>query len=253
MRFELCLVLSIVTFGCGGSEKPAESPPTDNAKSESAPAADAAATESAAAAAAEKRSDVPEQCAKEGDICLPDPKFVKALCADTYPDVALVLFSKNRPFSHGFLTRKTKAWNASGGVSDNEAMLEFDEEVVLLQKRGGPSGGMQVSGAMGGFDALRWDGSCVTLAQEEVTTNKPPAAKTARIDWRFLGKSMQEGLRENPKIDETYIARKKECKGVSSGDVSLKCVKLDEKLTQVIATHVRDGGKLGEPGKTPEW
>jgi hypothetical protein len=173
------------------------------------------------------------------------------LCADLYPDVALYLFRKDSPFSHGYITRKTKAVNASGGVTSGDEWLSFDEEVVVLfERRAG--GGIQVSGAEGGFDALRVDGSCVTLDSTELTFTRPPKAKYASVQWRYLGDDIQEALKANTTVFDTYVARKKECKGAYSGDVSKKCMDLDAKLNAIIIDGLKSGTvSIPEPQKRP--
>lgn len=195
---------------------------------------------------------IPKSCHGSGSACTADPKWVKKLCGDVYPDVALVLFSRDSPFSRGYLTRKTKAVNASGGVTSGSEWLEFDEEVILVYERKGPAGGMQVSGAEGGFDAIRMDGSCVTLDASEVTLRPAPAPKYAHIDFRYLGDDIQEVLKATPNIFSAFTERKKECKGAYSGDVSKKCVQKDEALTVAILHALKSGEvKLPDPAKRP--
>lgn len=185
-------------------------------------------------------------------MCTAPPQWVKKVCGNIYPDVALVLFSPKSPFTRGYLTRKTKAVNASGGVTSGDEWLAFDEEVVLLYERGAPKGGLQMSGAEGGYDAIRWDGSCVTLDLTEVTTDKAPKPKRGRIDWRYLGEDMQEALKAVPSVRDAFVARKKECKGAYSGDVSKACVQKDEALTAAIVEAVQSGAaELPEPAKRP--
>jgi hypothetical protein len=172
------------------------------------------------------------------------------MCNDSFPSLALYLFGNGFGYTRGYLTRKTQAWNAAGGASDN-TFLEFDEEVMLLVERGADANAMQVSGAGGGYEALRWNGSCVTLAKEEVTLDKPPAPKFAKVEWRFLDDNVQGALRQDPTINTAVQKRRNECKGAVSGDVSLTCVKADDKLTQVIIDYLRKGGKLPIPTKLP--
>jgi hypothetical protein len=237
---------------CGGG-KPAEAPTSDA----SPPAtSDAPAQESAAQPAdvpagdgATASSGVPTKCHKAGAVCSPDPKFVKRLCNGKYPSVGLYLFS-NPAWTRGYLTRRTQAWNASGGASDS-GWVEFDEEVLILYARVPDAGGMQVSGAGGSFDALRWDGSCVTLQSEEVTMSKAPSPKNPSIDFRYLDDDTQEALRKDEKVNAAWQARRKECKGATSGEVSLKCVKADEGLTKSVITYIRGGGTVPEPKKLP--
>jgi hypothetical protein len=148
------------------------------------------------------------------------------------------------------LTRKTEAWNASGGASAG-GYLEFDEEVLILAERKADSGGMQVSGAGGGYDAIRWDGSCVTLSGEELTQNRPPAPKSPGIEWRFLDDNVQEALRKDEKVNAAYLERRKHCKGAVSGDVSDKCVKADKQLSDAIVSYLRGGGAVPVPTTLP--
>jgi hypothetical protein len=194
-------------------------------------------------------SPIPTKCAKK-DPCVPPADYVKKLCKSSYPSVALNFFRGGTPWQRGYLTRRTEAINASGGIS-GEGYLEFDEEVIVLQKRKNDYGGMQVSGAMGGYYVLRWDGTCNDIAGEELTLSKPPQPKAAKIEWRFLEENTQEALRADEKLNEMINARRKECKGASSGEVSKKCVDLDKKLTDTIAKTVRAGIDLPVPAKHP--
>lgn len=246
--FSLCFALVC----CGGSKEPAESPESEAAadgSEESKPEAEPASAE-AKAGAEEKVSGVPTECAKGSSPCTPPVSFVKKLCNGNYPSIAVYMFA-NSAWTKGYLTRKTQAWNAAGGASDN-SWLEFDEEVLVLLERAADTGGMQVSGAGGGYEALRWDGSCVTLAKEELTLSRPPKPKAAKVEWRYLDDNVQEALRANEKINAAFLERRKECKGATSGEVSLKCVKADEKLSASIVEFVRGGGSIPEPTKLPE-
>lgn len=239
-------------LGCGGP-KPAEEPASAAAPAAAETGADEqAAVEGEAERSAEPATSgegVPTACFKPGAVCTPDPQFVKRLCNGKYPSLGLYLFS-NPAWTRGYLTRRTQAWNASGGASDS-GWVEFDEEVLILYQRKADMGGIQVSGAGGSFDALRWDGSCVTLQSEEVTLAKAPAPKHPAIDFRYLDDDMQEALRKDEKVNAAWLARRKECKGATSGEVSLKCVKADDGLTKAVVTYVRGGGALPEPKKLP--
>jgi len=177
---------------------------------------------------------------------------VKKLCQDVYPGVALYLFQSKSPFTHSYLSRKTKAVNASGGATSGSEWLAFDEEVVLLYARIPSSSGIVVSGAEGGYDAMRLDGSCVTLDASEVTMDVPPSPKYTEVPWRYLGDDMEAALLKVPAIKEAYIARRKECKGAFSGEVSAKCVKLDAALNATIVASLKNGvTDLPQPASRP--
>jgi hypothetical protein len=249
IRNLLFLAPLLATLSCGSS-KPAEAPssepsPKEETKAESEPAAEEKATASESVAPGK----LPTECETRGDTCVLPKSFVKRLCQNPMPNVALALFSSGTPWTRAYLTRKTKAWNAEGGASV-EDWLDFDEEVLLLDARLPPKGGMQVSG-MGGYQALRWDGTCVTLASEEVATRKPPSPKYPRLLWRWYDDPIKEALRKSPDVDRAYLAQRKECKGVSVGEVTKKCEVADHALVEAIVAHVSGSGGLPEPEKIP--
>jgi hypothetical protein len=177
-------------------------------------------------------------------MCTPGASFAKSLCDGFYPDVALALFAKDSPWTRAYLNRKVKGWNASGGNS-SMAELPADEEVLLLFERKANTGGMIVSGASGGFDALRWDGTCVSLGGEEISMRRPGKPKYAPIQWRKLEEKTREALLNEPTVLEAYKRHRKECKGISTGDVPLPCVKAETDFSVAIVNAVRNG--LGVP------
>jgi hypothetical protein len=241
---------ALAVAACGGAPKPAEGPADAESSSGEAPAAsseaDSAAAGDAAAGDAGGNVEIPSECFKSGSVCVPHPKFVKRLCNGRYPSMAVYLFANGSKWTRAYLTRKTEAWNASGGAS-TEGFLEFDEEVLLMAERKADTGGMQVSGSGAGYDAIRWDGSCVTLSGEEITQNKPPSAKNVKVEWRFLDDNVQEALRKDEKVNAAFLERRKECKGATTGDVSAKCVKADTRLSDSVVSFVRSGGSVPVP------
>lgn len=249
LRFSaLVAALSAAACGASSAPKPAAAPSPAVAVKSAQPAAP---TASAAAAPAAAQHTLPTQCASPGGkLCVPNPKFVDRLCSDSYPGVALYMFSKAQPWTHAYLNRTTKAWNASGGASE-VAKLEFDEEVLVLRKRGAPKGGIQVSGANGSYDVLRWDGSCATLDANEITMKRPPHPKAAHVYYRYLATPVQDSLRADAKVTKAYRERRKQCKGATMGEVSLKCVHADKGLSEAIVDFVRGGGTVAKPSKVP--
>jgi hypothetical protein len=245
---------ALLVSACGGAASvPAESaePAASSDSAASADGDDAAAGGEPAGDAGSGQAEIPTECFKSGGVCVPHPKFVKRLCNGRYPSVALYLFANGSKWTRAYLTRKTEAWNASGGAS-TEGFLEFDEEVLLVAERKADAGGMQVSGSGAGYDAIRWDGSCVTLSGEEITQQRPPATKTVKVEWRFLDDNIQEALRKDDRVNAAFLERRSECKGATSGDVSGKCVKADAKLSEAVVTFVRGGGTVPVPSTLPD-
>jgi hypothetical protein len=245
LRAPLILLLAAPLVAC--SSKPAEAPPTPAATADPEPAA------AAPAAPVEKHeAKLPSECADKGaKLCLPPADFAKRVCSGFYPDVALSMLAKGTPWARGFLRVKSaEAWNASGGVSSGERLI-FEEEFVLLTHRTADTGGMVVSGAGGGYDVLRWDGSCASLQDEEVSLSPTPSPKAAKIPWKNLDDKVQAALLADAKISKVYTDRRKECKGATMGEVSAKCVKLDDQLSVVVVEFLRNGGSVPPPAKLP--
>jgi hypothetical protein len=237
-----------VTLGAGCGSAPPPPPVSDASKPA---AADAAPKEKAAEKADAAPKVLPTTCTPGADgLCAPPEDFVKRLCGGSFPDVALVMFAKDTPWSRGYLRRAMDAWSASGGKSSNEK-TQVDDEVLLLVHRVPDTGGMSVSGSSGGgYEALRWDGTCVSLMAEEVTTRLPAKAKAAKIPWKDLDLKTREALSADEKVGPFVAEYRKECKG-GFGEVTPKCEKADKKLAQGIVDYVRGGGALPAPSAIP--
>ena len=236
--------------GCagGGAEEPRSPEPVISSVVAPTPTSNAAAA--AAAADADERVPLPTDCdpASPEGLCVPPLSFVKRLCRGLYPDVALKMFGKESPWTRRWLRGDVEAWNASGGLSSTEKLV-FDEEVLVMSRRVQNKGAMQVSGSGGGYDVLRWDGSCASLADGEITSRAPPRSKHAKIPWRNLGEPVRRALLADPKILERDEERRKQCKGL--GDVSKPCVKAEAQLTTAIVDYVRKGGAVPDPERAP--
>lgn len=249
-------LLSLLLVACGGAEKTVETPEptaTDAATEEAAPREGAEATAGHDAAEDESAVGLPEKCAKQdGELCMPPNSFVKKLCAGDYPSVAAVMFQAGTPWTRGYLVHPVEAWNASGGGSSPEK-LATDEEVIMLRHRSSnlPEG-MSVSGASGGYDALRWDGMCVTLEEGHLRFDAPGEPKNARVIWARLDLDMRDALKKDPEVLDAYIEHKKECKGVTMGKVSKACEKVDASFSVLLAKHIREKGGLPPPSKLPD-
>lgn len=194
---------------------------------------------------------MPADCAaKDGDVCLPEPGFVKRLCDGSFPDVALKMFAGGSPWTRGYLTRDVDGWNAEGG-SAARAKLAFDEEVLLLRKRVQPKNGIQVGSGGGGYLILRVDGNCYTVEDIEVTRKRPPKPKSGPVVFRYLEEETQSALLKNARIEAAASKRRKECKGATSGAVSKTCEAADTELARAVPEETRKGVDLPVPKKVP--
>jgi hypothetical protein len=253
MRLAFALAFSLCA-GCGGAAPPLAEPAAAPDAPAAAPEAHAplpSAEAETKAKADEASRQIPTKCATEdGKLCLPPPEFVKRLCQGVHPDVAFAMLAKGTPFTRGYLARTTEAWNASGGASSS-GKLVLDEEVLVLSHRVPDAGGMVVSGAGGGYDVLRWDGTCASLMAEEVRFRVPAKPKFASIPWKDLPVGTREALEADEKVGQAVSERRKECKGATIGSVTDKCEKADKKMSAVIVDYLRSGGSIPAPVPLP--
>jgi hypothetical protein len=229
--------------GGAGAHEPA--PP---APSEPGPEQDQAPTPQPAESPA---PGLPKECTLVEDFCLPPRAFIKRLCQDAYPGAAIGLFEKSSPFSRGYVTRRNiKAVNTLGGPS-SDVNLDAGEEVLILTRMAGPGAGeMQVSG-MGGYEVLRWDGTCATLSDGELASRPPPSPRHGPLDWRFIDTNIQKALLVDPAIGEARREQRKHCHGVTVGRVSAACAKADARFYERVVATVRGGIELPEPERMP--
>jgi len=247
LRVGLGGCVSALCMACGGAP-PAPVSPTPEPPVAPEPAAEVA-PEPAAEVAPEP--GLPRDCAAGGDLCLPPRAFVKRLCQDAYTGAALLLFEKSSPFSRGYVrSRSVKAVNTLGGPA-SDADLRFGEEVLILTHSGGPGANqMQVSG-MGGYEVLRWDGTCATLGEEELARRPPTAPHHAPFEWTWIDDNIQKALLGNAGIEEARRNHRKHCHGVTLGARSASCVDAEAQLSQRIAAAVRSGMTLPDPERMP--
>jgi hypothetical protein len=263
LALALALALSVSSaLACGGSAPSSQSArvtstSTKNADATASPSGSsptsAPATSSAPVPAAPEAQGMPSRCADggAGAVCLPPAYLARALCHEDYPTVALAMFARGTPWTRAYSMTTSAAWNASGGASSNERMA-MHEELLILRRRGADTSGIQVSGAGASYDALRWDGSCVTLQDGELTFQVPPKVASARVVLKRLELHVRDALKDVPELSKLYQAHRKECKGVTIGDVSKECEKLDGQLSIAVANYVRERGGVPEPHKLPK-
>jgi hypothetical protein len=191
---------------------------------------------------------IPEACAPgELDPCVPGARFADRICAMSHPEVALALFAKGSPWTRLYLRGDVDGWNAEGGGSARAKLL-FDEEVIALKRRAPAKGAAAISvGGSDGYEVIRWDGNCYTLDSGEVARRSPPRPKHSSIPWKLLNEKTKSALLDNASVKAAYDRRRKECKGVTVGDVSLACEQGDTALSDAIVAAVKSGISLPVP------
>ncbi len=268
-RSGLYFSCAFVLFACAQPAKapvPAEQPAAT--EKESTTTTLAAAMPADAAKDDDGPSPLPTECdgeatiGKDGKACLPPASYAKKLCGGVFPEVALGLFAKGTPFTRVWLAGDVEAWNASGGLT-HRARLAFDEEVLVLAKHApAGSGGPEVppqagrrpegpkivmTGMQASFDVLRWDGTCVSVMEGELSTKRPPKPLPAPVAFSRLEETTRRALLASPRVKSTYAELSKACSGEKPGP----CEKAEKDFARAIVEHVRSGGSLPLPARRP--
>ena len=194
---------------------------------------------------------LPEGCGDDEQDCLPPEQWVDKLCNGVHPELALHMFRGGSPWKRLYSRATAPAFNGTGGPSISDERVQRGEELIALRRNSDAkrsnAGEMSV-GYTAGYDLLRWNGSCVTLHDGEFSSKRPRRrAAHARIDWRALGDRVQDTLREDEFVSRALIARRKECRGITLGSVTRKCVEQEKSLVKAVVDYVRAGGELPEP------
>jgi hypothetical protein len=198
-------------------------------------------------------SMLPAGCGDDGEQCLPPDRWVDRLCSGVHPELALHMFRGGSPWKRLYSRAIAPAFNGSGGPSLSDERVQRGEELIALRRntdsKRSNAGEMSI-GYTAGYDLLRWNGSCVTLHDGEFSSKPPRLRQHANVDWRSLGDRLQSTLREDELISRAYIARRKECRGITLGNVTRKCVEQEKSLVKAVVDYVRAGGELPEPSES---
>jgi hypothetical protein len=244
MRTLLCC-LFLALAGCGSSSSNGEPSATAN---------EADVEVKGATAASPKKPRIPTRCAKgkkhRGE-CLPPPGWVKRLCDDVYPDVALHMFAPGTPWKRLYMVARAEPFNASGGSSLLGDKLERGEEVIALRRRSESDGQIQVGDNNAGYDILRWNGACATIHDGDFAEARPSRIVQSKVEWRRLSLPIRQQLEAQPSIAAAYEARRKSCHGFSMGRVSSDCEANDRLLMDEVVRYIQSGPRLPEASRIP--
>jgi hypothetical protein len=134
----------------------------------------------------------------------------------------------------------------------HRATLAFDEEVIVLRKHA-PTGssGVVMIGAQASFDVLRWDGTCVSVMEGELTTRRPPAPQPAAIPFDRLEETTRHALLASPKVKASQDQLGKACSGGDASGDKKRCDRAERAFAQTLVEFVRTVGALPMPERRP--
>lgn len=235
-RVSLSLVTSLLV-GCGGAAPEPVAPSANG--NEVHVAAAPAAMPIVEVAAEEPVRSLPMQCVEgEGAVCTLPADFGERLCAGAYPEVAIHLFAPKTPWKRVYLQKSFQAWHV-GGRGEMRELRAGEEVLVVKTGRGDLTGGQA-------FDVLRWDGTCVSLMEDEISFRKPASAVPANIPWKRLEPEFQSAFAEEKHIENLRASQAKLCDGaaVDKEPKRSKCELARRQLSQAIAQAVAKGKSL---------
>ncbi len=230
--------ITAIIFFCCASCSSAATPP-----------AEVASNDQTAGASVSHRA-LPDHCARGKRECVPPPGWVRRLCDDVYPDVALNMFKPGTRWQRLYMLARAEPFNASGGASLLGDKMEPGEEVIALKRR--DNGGEMQVGDNAGYDVLRWNGACATIHDGDFA--REPLRRGivhSKIEWRRLGLDLRKALEAQPEVLSAQVARRKACKGMGYGDVGQDCEVNDRKFMDEIVRYVRQGGAIPAPSRLP--
>ncbi|HEX2731181.1 MAG TPA: hypothetical protein VHM70_06240 [Polyangiaceae bacterium] len=225
---------------------PASSSSTDQSVAEAEPATEAGlrVPHACEATSAPESVNLPAtpSSSKASVSCFPPSEFVERLCGSVHASAALTMLQTGSPWKRVYLKGETKAWSAAR-TSQQEDRLKFNEEVLVLQSNNGEGGAL--AGQGDSFYALRWNGSCVKLTEEEVSELAPWRKLAAPIPWSWLDESTKDALSSDKKVADAVSTWKKTCRKASPTDAH--CIELQQHVTDAIVARVQSGATLPDP------
>ncbi len=247
----------LLTTACGSSvPAPHEQPPIKHSATRTKPPVVHETPEKPEAAAASSPAELPHSCSGTGKDCYPPLDFVRRLCKKKYPGVAIVMFNKAAPWQHAYVKVKDVApFNSLGGPSAH-TRLEFLEEVLLLREREikKQQQQMMIMDVPVSFDVLRFDGTCVTLADDEFMTKKPYVrTRYAPVIWQQIDGRIRQALAQHSKVELAADAQEAACHGTFLAGGGEPCKDATQQLARAIIAVLSDGIDLPLPSQLPDW
>ncbi len=205
-----------------------------------APAPPPVVVESAVAPAAPPPAPDPgppkaECVARDGETgCFAADDYRTWLCDQHDATAAVAMFAKGTPWVRAYVSRDLEAWDPGRRSREGRSKLALDEEVLVLHAYR-PQGGVVVVGGTSAegwssVDAVRLDGTCVSLMADEITTRRPPAPRRSPLAWDRLTQSAKSALLATPAVKKRADAATKAC----AGKPERPCTKAREQLADAI-------------------
>lgn len=173
-----------------------------------------------------------EKSGDDSDACFASDDYRAWLCDRTDPSAAVALFRKGTPWMRAYVARDLESWDPSR--RSHKTRLSLDEEVIVLHPYK-PTGAVMIVGASNArgwtsLDAVRVDGTCVSLMADEISMKRPPAPKHAPIAWDKLPDHTRTALLASPDLRKKADQMTRACTNASEP----RCTKAKSQLTDAV-------------------
>jgi hypothetical protein len=172
--------------------------------------------------------------ASDGEPCFASDEYRAWLCGRADPSDAVALFHKGTAWTRAYVARDLQSWDP--GRRSKKSHLVLDEEVLVLHAYK-PTGDVMVVGASNALgwtslDAVRTDGTCVSLMADEVSLKRPPSPKHATIAWEKLPEHARTTMLASPELRKKGDQVLKACASAKTAEP--RCAKAKSQLTDAV-------------------
>ncbi|MBL8610611.1 MAG: hypothetical protein JNL38_24950 [Myxococcales bacterium] len=182
---------------------------------------------------------IAETCARgpRSKVCGLSLEAVREICKSGSPSRAARAFGGAPKLTRAYLRGDAVVWSSIRGARTTKGTALLDEEVLVLSEASA-RGSVIVSGSAVSYEVLRWNGSCATLSDGELTL-RAPAKPRRPVDFDVLDAPTRDWL-SGERVGEAEAARAAAC---AREPFSARCTAAIERRDDAIGRAFRAAAK----------
>jgi len=182
---------------------------------------------------------IAETCARgpRSKVCGLSLEAVREICKSGSPSRAARAFGGAPKLTRAYLRGDAVVWSSVRGARTAKGTALLDEEVLVLSEASA-RGSVIVSGSAVSYEVLRWNGSCATLSDGELTL-RAPAKPRRPVDFDVLDAPTRDWL-SGERVGEAEAARAAAC---AREPFSARCTAAIERRDDAIGRAFRAAAK----------
>jgi hypothetical protein len=163
-------------------------------------------------------------------VCSVAESDVEQICR---APAAVKAFAAGKTLARAWLRGDVEVWSSVHHARTSKDTARFDEEVLVLAERRA-RGGIVVTGSAVSYEVLRWNGSCATLSEGEITWKRPPAPGRP-VDFAKLDNATREWLASDVEVLRLEGEREAIC---APNPFTRACKKASQKRDAALGSFV---------------